>query len=212
MASNLLFKAMFVRGELDDFEKRYYTKEDIIKTDCILENVFSYLLRDHYNFNTICKMYKKEKHVFETIKETLNFFRNKYGDLVKILCSEMDDIDEDTVDSVLLGVAHALFSEGITWSRIIAFFHFVGELTITCIIRKLPNSLVDVIYECFSKCVKVKLESWIEDHDGWEGVSSLSVSIQEHLLNISKLSCSKSLLYATRKQIFALTSQTFKKH
>lgn len=73
MTSKLLFKTMFVRGELDDFEKRYYTKEDIIKTDCILENIFSYLLRDHYNFNTICKMNKKEKHVFETIKEYLNF-------------------------------------------------------------------------------------------------------------------------------------------
>lgn len=200
---------MFVRGELDDVEKRYYTKENIIKTDCILENIFSYLLRDHYNFNTICKMNKKEKHAFETIKEYLNLFVNEYADILKTLCAEIDDINEDTVGPVLLGVADAVYCEGTTWSRIIAFCIFVGELTIMCIQRKLPNSIVDVIYECFTKYVIENLKSWIEDHGGWEGVSCLSVSKQEHLSRISRPSWSRTLLYATRNNI--LTSHTFKK-
>lgn len=167
MAPNLLFKAAFVRGELDDFEKRHYTKNDIIRTDFILENVFSYLLGDNYNFDAISAMNKKEKEIFNGMKETLNAFRDSYAGPVKSLCAEIDVITEDTVGSILLGVSNELFSEGITWSRIIAFFVFVGELTIMCIYKNLPKSIVDVMYECFSRLVKEKLESWIEDHDGW---------------------------------------------
>lgn len=173
MALNSLFKAVFTRGKLDDFEKRHYAKENIIRTDFILENTFSYLVCNHYKFDAISNMNKREKDIFENIKKTLHAFRESYP--IKNMCEEIDVINEDTVDSILLDVSNELFSEGITWSRIIAFFVFVGELTITCIEKKLLNSIVDVMYECFSRLVKEKLESWIENHDGWEG---LSISIQ----------------------------------
>lgn len=58
------------------------------------------------------------------------------------------------------------------------------------------------MYESFSRLVKVKLESWIDDHDGWEGLISLSVVTQpEHLLRISKPSWAKSVLNATNRLI-----------
>lgn len=149
------------------FFEAAYAGHDIVRTDFILENVFSYLVRDIYNFTAISPMNKKEKDVFEGMKETLNAFKDDYAYSVKSLCAEIGLITEDNVGSILLGVSNEVFSEGITWSRIIAFFVFVGELTIMCIYKKLPKSIVDVMYECFSRLVKEKLESWIEDHDGW---------------------------------------------
>lgn len=178
MAPNLLFKAAFVRGELENFDKRPYTKNDIVRTDFILENAFAYLLENHYKFDAISAMNKKENDVWDHMKETLDAFRDSYASPVKNLCAEIDIINEDTVGSILLGVSNELFSEGITWSRIIALFVFVGELTIMCISKKLPKSIVDVMFECFSRLVKEKLESWIEDHDGWVCISFSCNSFQ----------------------------------
>lgn len=201
MNSKLLFKAAFVRGELDDFERQSCIKKDV-RIDFILENVFSYLLPNVYNFDALCSTNEKEKHLIEKIKKILNAFRDSYSDPVKILCAELTVINEENISSILLDVADELFSEGITWSKIIAFFAFVGELTTMCIKRKLPKSLVNVMYESFSRLVKVKLESWIDDHDGWEGLTSLSIVTQpEHLLRISKPSWAKSVLNATNRLI-----------
>lgn len=175
MAENVLLKSTFMRKEIDCFEERCYNKEEIIRTDFLLENIFSYLLRDHYNFDAISPMNEKEKQVFEGTKEILDVFRDSYAIPVKNLISEIN-VEEITIGSTLLSVSNELFSEGITWSRIIAFFVFVGELTV---IKKLPPSLVDVIYECFSRLVKEKLESWIEDHNGWDTLKKLSVVFQQ---------------------------------
>lgn len=208
MASNSLFKAAFMSEELDNFENRYYTKENIIRTDFILENVFSYLVCNHYEFDAISRMNKKEKETFEKLKETINAFRESYIDPIEKWCEEIDVINEDDVGSILLTVSNELFSEGITWSRIIAFFIFVGELTITCIKKKLPKLIADVIYESFSRLVKERLESWIEDHDGWEGINSLSISIQkENVLKTSDPSWIKNLFYRTCEMISSILSK-----
>lgn len=200
MSSNLSFKAAIVRKGLEDMEKKYYTKEDIIRTDFILENVFSVLVRDYYNFDAISWMNKKEKDVLEKIVEILNVFRDKFADPIKSLCREIVVINEDTVSPILLKVSYEVFAEGISWSRIIAFFAFVGELTITCIERKIPKSNVDVIYEIFSRLVKEKIESWIEDHDGWEGIKSVSV-VTTSKEKLSTPSWSKHLLHLTNNFI-----------
>lgn len=192
MADNVLFKSAFMRKETDSFEERCYNKQKIIRSDYILENIFSYLLRDHYNFDAISPMNEKEKQVFEGTKEILDVFRESYATPLKNLIAEIN-VEEITIGSQLLCVADEMFCDGITWNRIIAFIVFVGELTI---IKKLPTSLVDVIYECFSRLVKEKLESWIEDHDGWDSLNKLSVvSQQENSFKASNTNWTSTLKY-----------------
>lgn len=111
MTNNLRFKSTFLREELDNFG---YTKADIIRTDFVLENVFSYLVRDHYDFNAISGMNEKENHLIEKTKEILNAFTETYTDSVKQMCAEIININEDDVGSILLGVGNELFAEGIT--------------------------------------------------------------------------------------------------
>lgn len=210
MTKNSLFRAAFLYGELDASEKQSYIKRYIIRTDFILENVFSHLVQKYYQFDAISPMNEKEKHLFEKLKEIINAFRDHYTGPVKNLCAEIDVICENTVGSIILGVANELFSEGITWSKILAFFVFIGELTVMCIVKKLPKSIVDVLYECFSRLVKEKLESWIEDHNGWEGIKSLSVvTKQKHSL---KTSWKKNLFHIACQVINLLPSPKFQKY
>jgi hypothetical protein len=136
----------------------------------------------------------------EQLKETVKAFQLNYADTVKSLCTEIE-VNEDTVNSVILGVANELFCEGITWSRIIALFVFVGELTKLCLLNNLPVHIVDVVYECFSRLVKEKLECWVHDHDGWEGISSLSIAQPENSSKLSNPGWAKSLFYNTVRMI-----------
>lgn len=98
----------------------------------------------------------------------LNQFKDEHD--LRNQCLEIHPINEDTVDYILSDVSNELFSEGITWFRIITFFCFVRELTHVIISRKLPKSLVNVIFNHFSKFVHEKLELWIQDHHGWESI------------------------------------------
>lgn len=197
MAKNVLYKAAFVRGELDDFEKRSYRKKDIIRTDFILENLFSHLVQEYYNFNALSSRNEKETNLCEISKKILDAFRDNYANpMTPLLAEVLDVICEDEIVSMLLEVSDVIFSEVITWCRIITYFIFVGELTVMCIIKKLPKSFVDVLYENFSRSVKEKVELWIEDHNGWEGIKSFSSDVTKPSFKMSNSSFAKTLLYS----------------
>ena len=201
MPPNLLVKAAFVRGELENIERKDHKGINGIRTDFILRNVYSYLLSGQCDISKLSARNKNEERVLEDWKETVKAFRFNYASSVKGLCSEIE-VTEETVGSVLLGVSNELFCEGITWSRIVALFVFVGELTSLCLSKDLSNYIVEDVYNCFSKLVEEKLQSWIDDHDGWEGISSLSViTQQENSGKMSNPSWAKSLLYGTVRMI-----------
>lgn len=141
-----------------------------VRTEFLLKNIFAYMLKNNYKFDTVCAENPKEKETFKSFKETLNKFKDEYGFMIRNQCLKIDCINEDTVDSILSQVGNEIFSEGITWNNIVAFFYFVGELSLLVISKKLPNSLVDVIFEYFSKFVNEKLEFWVQDHNGWEDI------------------------------------------
>lgn len=128
------------------------------------------MLENKYKFHTICAKNWIEEDTLKSFKEKLNRFKDENGYNVRNHCFQMDPINEDTVDSIFSDVTNELFSDGITWNLIISFFCFVGELTLVVIFKKLPTSLVDIIFEYFSKFVNEKLELWIQDHGGWEGI------------------------------------------
>lgn len=167
MSSHSSFKAAFLQGESFVSEP----KNDTVRTDFLLQNIFSYMLGDKHIFDPVSNLNAKERDILEIYKRTLDNFADIHDQPLKNLCAELDGINEEFVCHILSRVADELFSEMITWGRIIAFFAFVKELAFMCIQKELPASIVDVIFENFSMAMKAKVESWIEFHGGWDGIT-----------------------------------------
>ncbi|GFU45563.1 apoptosis regulator BAX [Nephila pilipes] len=172
MAPNLLVKAAFVRGDYDSANS-VCVDEKSISTDFILQNAYSHLIKNGANFQAIRPTNYKEEQLIQDLLNIVDDFKLSFIGSIKVLTSDLE-FAPNTLGTVLQGVANELFCEGITWSRIIALFVFVGELTLQCLANDYPRSIVDVIYECFCKLVKETLINWIVEHGGWEGVRSLS--------------------------------------
>lgn len=164
MFRRLLVKAAFVR----DGEEVQYDLKTGVRTDFITRSIYSYLLSQRYHVQCIRPMNGKEEEVLEKLKAIVNTFRNEYATTVRRLCTEID-LTVETVGITFQGVSNELFSDGITWSRIVAFLVFAGEITLLCLSRGKSPIIVDVVYECLSSLVKEKLEYWIFDHGGWAG-------------------------------------------
>ena len=187
------------------FEKVCYTKDTSVRIDFVLKNIFSYLLRNTYDFNVVNAVNKKEEYILNYIKRILDICRRSYGLSMKHYLEDMfkNKITEDDIDSVLLGVANEIFSDGITWNRITAFFIFVGELANLCINDlRLQTTVIDIMYESYSKLVKEKLLTWIEEHQGWEGILSVTTIEQKHLVTTSGM---KTFLHTAIRAIGILS-------
>lgn len=167
MSSNMAFKTLFMRSEREDFEK---SKKETVRSDFLLKSIFAYMIEKTYKFETICAKNQKEKDTFESVKRMLNQFKDEYGCNIREYCLEIHPMNEDTIDCILSDISNELFSEGITRYKIISYFAFVGELTHRVIYKKFPKTLVNVIFNHFSKFVHEKLELWIREHDGWETI------------------------------------------
>ena len=189
----------------DDSFKYHDTKTNNIRTNFILKNVYAFLLKDYYNFDA--EMYatnQNEKNVLKCIEKNLTIFRDFYKIEMKNFVETINIMDKSYIESVLLKTANVLFEDGITWCRIIAYFSFVGELGIWCISKNLPISFINDLYESFKHFVDIKLEKWIQDHDGWEGI--LTVFESEELVKeeISKSDWIKRMLQVTISMLGAL--------
>lgn len=134
-------------------------------------------------------MNRKEKEIFQIYKQALDFFGDTYCQKIRRECAKLDGITEDS--PLLFTVADELFSEG-------TLFVFVKELTLRCIYKKEPTSILDVIVECFSELVEEKLKPLIEDHGNWDGISSIYPENENSMLP-SKSSCVKLLLLTAIK-------------
>ncbi|KAG8201614.1 hypothetical protein JTE90_012685 [Oedothorax gibbosus] len=205
MAPNLLVKAAFVRGDYDS-SKPVPDETKTIRTDFILQNVFAHLIKNGSSFQAIPPQNYKEEKVISDIIDIVNSFRMNYLSTIQNLCSQLE-FSNDTMGTVLSGVANELFCEGITWSRIIALFVYVGELTLLCLVKNYSSDLVNVMYECFRKLVKENLSGWVEDHGGWEGIQSLCKSRGESNRHLPENSLpsdkgwAKSILHGTVRMI-----------
>lgn len=167
MSSNVAFKTSFMCKEHENFQK---LKKESVRSDFLLKSIFAYMIENTYKFDTISARNQKEKDTIESIKRMLSQFKDECGYDLREQCLEIHLINEDTIDRILSDISNELFSEGITRFKIIAFFAFVGELTHMVIYKKLPKTLVNVIFNHFSKFVYEKLELWIHDHGGWESI------------------------------------------
>lgn len=142
-----------------------------IRSDVLIEHVFAYMVRDKYGFVAVTIMNPREKDTFEIYKKVLDSFEYIYRWIMKKRCAELVQIiREDNLGSLLFTIANEYFSEEITWGHIAIYFNFIEELALACIYKKLPKSIVNVIFESFSEIAKQKLKSWIEKNGNWEGI------------------------------------------
>lgn len=139
------------------------SSDDGIRADFILQNSFSHMLKKHYMFDAIPAINDREKECFEIFKCVLESFKVKSNNAMKEVCLEIEKLEHFEI--ILQSVFNELFSQGISWGKILAFIDFVGELGIKCISR--PPASVMALYECFDSFMKEKLQVWIQNNGGW---------------------------------------------
>lgn len=152
---------------LEDLEK------SIVRLEFIVQNIFAYLLRNVYTFHATSAIHYAEAEVLNIWKEVLDDFSYNHAGQVQQLCHQLnvESLTNDNLDLVLVGVSNELFSDGITFPRIMGLFTFVREwMTLSLVRHQSPKVLVDEMYDCLSRLVQEKLDLWVNDHGGWRGV------------------------------------------
>ncbi|KAH8041177.1 hypothetical protein HPB51_013837 [Rhipicephalus microplus] len=92
-------------------------------------------------------------------------FVTKYREEFTQMCGRLD-MTPSVAQTAYTDVLNELFSEGITWARIVGAFAFSVELSALCV-EKNWSELVDSIASWLSSYVCTRLLPWIKDHQGW---------------------------------------------
>lgn len=95
-------------------------------------------------------------------------FITKYREEFTQMCGRLD-MTPSVAQTAYMDVLNELFSEGITWARIVGAFAFSVELSALCV-EKNWSELVDSIASWLSSYVCTRLLPWIRDHQGWDGL------------------------------------------
>lgn len=90
------------------------------------------------------------------------FYRHYHGRFVE-LCSTLQ-INSETIQPIIEGVANELFIDGIRWSKIVALFVFVKELS-----KNFDN--LEEIERVISQWVSRYISPWVHDHGGWSNIN-----------------------------------------
>ena len=106
--------------------------------------------------------------VGNALRSLADEFSSQFKEQFFEMCDQLD-VNEETLKVTIEGVANELFSDGIKWARIVAFFVFGSELAIHCRRRNWDN-LINMIALSLSSYISEKLLPWINDHGGWEGL------------------------------------------
>ncbi|KAH6937469.1 hypothetical protein HPB50_000731 [Hyalomma asiaticum] len=99
-------------------------------------------------------------------------FVTKYREEFTQMCGRLD-MTPSVAQTAYTDVLNELFSEGITWARIVGAFAFSVELSALCV-EKNWSELVDSIASWLSSYVCTRLLPWIKDHQGWADLRVLS--------------------------------------
>lgn len=95
-------------------------------------------------------------------------FTAQFKDQFTEMCRQLT-LTADNIDPTVEGVANELFSDGIKWARIVAFFVFGCELALQCRDTN-AHELISVLAHSISAYVTQKLLPWINNHGGWAGL------------------------------------------
>lgn len=108
--------------------------------------------------------------VGNALRSLADEFSSQFKEQFVEMCDQLE-VSEATMQMTIEGVANELFSDGIKWARIVAFFVFGSELAIHCKKRNWPN-LINTIALSLSSYISEKLLPWINDHGGWVSIFS----------------------------------------
>lgn len=114
---------------------------------------------------TTCPPLPRPSKVVLVLRTLGDEFLAKYRDEFVQMCGRLD-LTPSVAQTAFLDVLNELFSEGITWSRVVGAFAFSFELSAHCV-EKNWSDLVDGIASWLSSYVCTRLLPWIQDHGGW---------------------------------------------
>ncbi|UYV79027.1 BCL2 [Cordylochernes scorpioides] len=100
-----------------------------------------------------------------TLRSLGDEFKTRYIDRITEMCNSLE-IEQSSAQETFLGVVNELFSEGVKWARIVAFFVFGAELAILCKQKDTPQ-LIDDIAQWITAYITNHLKIWINEHGGW---------------------------------------------
>eukprot|EP00794_Sanderia_malayensis_P006797 gene6797-7563_t len=95
-------------------------------------------------------------------------------------------LSELTLKRAFCGVAKYLFSEDITWAKIISLFAFTGALAVDCVSHG-ANMYVGMLKHWIWQFISDNLADWIVLQGGWGGMADHFVPKQKSQLSISLL-------------------------
>ena len=107
-----------------------------------------------------------------TGKHTETFVATQVADLQKRNYDEFEqmclklDASPTNVQPRVVQIFHEIFSDGITWGRIIAFLAFMKHFSADCEKRQLHGA-VESICEWSVDLISANLEQWIQQEGGW---------------------------------------------
>lgn len=78
-----------------------------------------------------------------------------------------------TAQRKFTAVADELFSDGVNWGRIVAFFEFGGTMCVESVSRQMVPQ-VDLIAHWMTEYLDGPLHNWIEDNGGWVSFRTLT--------------------------------------
>lgn len=149
---------------------------DEVEVSCIVNDYVSYQLQlNGYERRSPLRPPSKVNMALRSLGDE---FKTRYHDSF-VEMTENLDIQASTAYATFLGVANELFSEGCTWSRIVALFVFASEMALVCQ-RKNENELVNEVAQWLTAYITNNLSSWIRDHDGWDGLVTFHEGHEEN--------------------------------
>ncbi|KAG5268707.1 hypothetical protein AALO_G00215510 [Alosa alosa] len=77
-----------------------------------------------------------------------------------------------TAQRKFTAVAEELFSDGVNWGRIVAFFEFGGTMCVESVSRQMVPQ-VDLIAHWMTEYLDGPLQNWIEENGGWDAFVEL---------------------------------------
>lgn len=78
-------------------------------------------------------------------------------------------VTQDNAYETFVNVVNELFIDGIKWGRIVGLFSFTAKLALQAM-EKEDEELVNNLIEWATEYVSLKLQPWITQHGGWEGL------------------------------------------
>ncbi|XP_002740789.2 bcl-2-like protein 2 [Saccoglossus kowalevskii] len=95
-------------------------------------------------------------------------FETRYRDVFQGMCDQLH-ITPSTAYPTFTAVTNELFTEGITWGRVVAMYAFGGALAVQCVDREMAQ-YVDRVVDWITQYTDNNLSQWISENGGWNGL------------------------------------------